>query len=78
MDRPEGPHSDGLSNSKTEESENKLSALGSVEVLQQELILSEERALRAEEKVEELEAILLAIRQKETEGSHAKKLITLS
>lgn len=42
-----------------------------MEVLQQELILSEERALRAEEKVEELEAILLGIRQKESEGLHA-------
>ena len=68
VDRPVGTHDDGLSNPKTEESDNKLSALGSVEVLQQELMLSEERALRAEEKVEELEGILLAIRQKETEG----------
>ena len=68
VDRPIGTHDDGLSNPKTEESDNKLSALGSVEVLQQELMLSEERALRAEEKVEELEGILLAIRQKETEG----------
>jgi len=67
VDRPEGTHSDELSNAKTEESEKKLSALESVEVLQQELILSEERALRAEEKVEELEAILLGIRQKEAE-----------
>ncbi|CAG5099410.1 Oidioi.mRNA.OKI2018_I69.XSR.g16514.t1.cds [Oikopleura dioica] len=67
VDRPVGTHDDGLSNPKTEESDNKLSALGSVEVLQQELMLSEERALRAEEKVEELEGILLAIRQKETE-----------
>ena len=68
VDRPERTHSDELSNAKTEESEKKLSALESVEVLQQELILSEERALRAEEKVEELEAILLGIRQKEAEG----------
>ena len=71
MDRPVGTHDDGLSNPKTEESDNKLSALGSVEVLQQELMLSEERALRAEEKVEELEGILLAIRQKETEGFYS-------
>ena len=71
VDRPEETHSNELSNAKTEESEKKLSALESVEVLQQELILSEERALRAEEKVEELEAILLGIRQKEAEGLHA-------
>jgi len=67
VDRQEGTHNNVLSSAKTDESENTLSALGSVEVLQQELILSEERALRAEEKVEELEAILLAIRQKEAE-----------
>jgi len=72
VDRQEGTHNNGLSSAKTDESENTLSALGSVEVLQQELILSEERALRAEEKVEELEAILLAIRQKEAEGWSAK------